>query len=103
MDCGSQGSGRRDESGELEEMNWNSRGWMGEWSAYGQRTQMIFVCLFSYFGQAVFSVRHMYFFFTKDKCAFKCVGRIWTDGGGLVEDISGEGRPGISWNAFPEQ
>lgn len=65
MDYGSQGSGRRDESGELEEMNWNSRGWMGEWSAYGQRTQMIFVCLFSYFCQAVFSVRHMYFFLQK--------------------------------------
>ena len=44
MDCGSQGSGKRDKSGELEEVNWNSRGWMREWSAYGQRTQLIFVC-----------------------------------------------------------
>ena len=41
--------------------------------------------------------------FTKDKCAFKGVGRIWTDGGGLVGDISGEGRPGINWDAFPDQ
>lgn len=61
VDCRSQWGG----SGELEEVNWNDRGWMTELRAYGQRAQMSL--LFSYFCQGIFSVRHISLFFATEK------------------------------------